>query len=383
MLHQRVLEPGSPPCYTTGFMRTRPIILAAGGTGGHIFPAEALAEILLARGERVVLLTDKRFAGFKTGALSGIELRTLRSGSLSGGMRKKALGAVNIMLGTLQAAYHLWTLKPKAVAGFGGYPSFPTMLAATRMHIPTLIHEQNAVLGRVNRFLARRVTRIATTFPATLMLSAADQAKVLLTGNPVRAAIRAVRDLPYAALPPDGIMQILITGGSQGATVFSQILPAALASLPATLRARLRLDQQCREADLEATRAAYAQLGVSAHLSSFFTDIPARLAAAHLVIARSGASTVTELAAAGRPALLVPYPQAMDNHQYFNANAFEDAGGGWVMTQEGFTASALSARLETLLSAPSTLIRAAEKARDFGRPDAAEKLANAVMEIAV
>ena len=364
-------------------MSQRPIILAAGGTGGHIFPAEALAEALIARGERVVLVTDPRFAGFATGALAGVETRTIRTSRPLGNPLRKALSMGGMLLAAFSAARQLRALQPKAVAGFGGYPSFPTMLAATRMGLPTLIHEQNAVLGRANRLLVGRATRIATSFPATLMLPAAHQARAVFTGNPVRAGVRAVREVAYPSLAHDGVMQILVTGGSQGASVFSQILPAALAALPASLRGRLRLDQQCREADLDVTRAAYEQLGISAQLSSFFTDIPARLASAHLVIARAGVSTVAELAVAGRPAILVPYPHAMDNHQYFNANAFEDAGGGWVMAQEGFTAAALSARLEAMLGLPSTLMTAADSARKMGRPDAASMLADAVMEIAI
>lgn len=360
----------------------RPIVLAAGGTGGHIFPAEALAEALIACGERVVLVTDARFVKYQTGVLTQIETLTIRAGSLSGGMAKRVFGAANIALGIVQAARLLMRLKPKAVIGFGGYPSFPTMLAATRLNLPTVIHEQNAVLGRANRILARRVRAIATSFRATLMASPESEAKFTFTGNPVRAGVRAVHHVPYPTLAHDGLMQILVTGGSQGATIFSQVVPAALAALPGALRARIRVDQQCRMADIDTTRAVYEQLGISAQVSPFFTDMPARLAAAHLVIARSGASTVAELAAAGRPAILVPYPHAMDNHQYFNANAFEDAGGGWVMPQDGFTAAALSARIEAFLGLPSTLAKAAEAARKVGAVDAAALLADLALGVA-
>jgi UDP-N-acetylglucosamine--N-acetylmuramyl-(pentapeptide) pyrophosphoryl-undecaprenol N-acetylglucosamine transferase len=352
----------------------RPIVLAAGGTGGHIFPAEALAETLLKAGERVVLVTDRRFANLQTGALSAIEKKIIRSGTMGKGVVGKALGAANVVLGIMQAGRKLRRLKPKVVIGFGGYPAFPTMYAASGLRIPTVIHEQNAVLGRANRVLANRIDYLATSFHNTLQIEAADQKKVVFTGNPVRSGICAVHHVPYSELTHDGKMQILVTGGSLGATVFSEIVPAAIAALPAVLRARIRIDQQCREADLEATRAAYAQLGVSADLASFFTDIPARLAASHLVIARSGASTVAELAVAGRPAILVPLPSAMDNHQYFNANAFEDVGGGWVMPQEGFTAASLSARLEAFLGSPSSLNKAAQHARAFGRADATQRL---------
>lgn len=361
----------------------RPIVLAAGGTGGHIFPAEAVAEALLARGMRVILITDKRFARFQTGALTQVETRTIHAGTLKRGLMGKLTGVAGIGIGIVQAGLLLRRLKPRVVVGFGGYPSFPTMLAASRMGLPTIIHEQNAVLGRANRLLARRVKRIATSFAQTLMVEPRDEGKIVFTGNPVRAGVRAVHAVPYPSLDQDGKMQILVTGGSQGASVFSDILPAAIAALPPALRGRIRIDQQCRAADLEATRAAYAQLGVSAHLAHFFSDIPSRLASAHLVIARSGASTVAELTVAGRPAILVPYPHAMDNHQYFNANALEDAGGGWVMPQDGFTASALSARLEAFLGLPSTLAKAAENARRIGQPDAALHLANHALDLGV
>jgi len=359
----------------------QPIILAAGGTGGHIFPAEALAEALLTLGERVILVTDKRFAHFQTGALSKIEKRTIRAGTIGGSLPRKLLGAAGLLLGVLQARRIMRRLKPKVVVGFGGYPSFPTVFAASGLGIPTVIHEQNSVLGRANRLLAPRVSRIATSFPATLMLGEKDKGKLCMTGNPVRTSVRALKDVPYPSISQDGKMHILVTGGSQGASVFSQIVPAAVAALPAALRARVRIDQQCREIDLEVTKAAYQQLGVNADIAVFFVDLPARLAGSHLVIARSGASTVSELAAAGRPAILVPLPTAMDNHQYFNANAFEDVGGGWVMTQDGFTAASLSARLEAFLTAPDTLTRAAENAKKLGSPDAALKLAELVLSL--
>jgi UDP-N-acetylglucosamine--N-acetylmuramyl-(pentapeptide) pyrophosphoryl-undecaprenol N-acetylglucosamine transferase len=212
------------------------------------------------------------------------------------------------------------------------------------------------------------------------MLAERDKDKLSLTGNPVRASIRALEHIPYPTVQQDGQIQILVTGGSQGASIFSQVVPAAIALLPPTRRAHIRIDQQCREPDVESTRAAYQQMGVNANISSFFVDLPARLAASHLVIARSGASTVAELAVAGRPGLLVPLPTSMDNHQYHNANALEEVGGGWVMTQDGFTPQSLSARLEAFLTAPSTLTRAADNAKKLGSPDAAEKLADLVSQ---
>jgi UDP-N-acetylglucosamine--N-acetylmuramyl-(pentapeptide) pyrophosphoryl-undecaprenol N-acetylglucosamine transferase len=358
-----------------------PIVLAAGGTGGHIFPAEALAENLLARGERVVLVTDKRFANFQSGALSRIEKQTIHAGTIGGSLYKKIQGAGELLLGIVQARMVLGRLKPKIVIGFGGYPSFPTVLAASYAGIPTLIHEQNSVLGRANRMLAGHVGCIATSFPATQMLSDADSAKVIMTGNPVRASVRAIRGVPYASLAQDGKMRILVTGGSQGAAIFSQVVPAAVAMLPAALRARVRIDQQCRQSEIESAREAYRDLDVNADLATFFVDLPARLASAHLVIARSGASTVSELSVAGRPAILVPLPTSMDNHQYYNADAFEQAGGGWIMAQEGFTPASLSARLEAFLTSPDVLGKAAQSALNMGSEDAAEKLAGLVLDM--
>lgn len=360
-------------------MSDAPIILAAGGTGGHIFPAEALAEELRARGRNVVLITDKRFSKFQSGYLATVPRRTIRSGGSGAGVMRKASSALNIALGILRARRILRKLKPLAVVGFGGYPSFPTMVAAHQHKITTVIHEQNSVLGRANRLLAGKVARIATSFPETQMVARSDEKKIVLTGNPVRAAIKSLRDVPYPEPTQDGKLHLLVTGGSQGASIFSDVVPKAVELLPAHLRARLRIDQQCRESELGETREHYERIGANVDLASFFVDLPARLARAHLVIARAGASTVSELAVAGRPAILVPLPTAMDNHQYFNANMFERVGGGWVMAQDGFTPEALSARLEAFLTAPDTLTRAAANARKLGHHNAAKELADMVL----
>lgn len=354
------------------------VVLAAGGTGGHIFPAQALAEELTARGVRVVLVTDRRFANYVKG-LDGVEIKMIRSGSMSGGLIRRGLNALNILIGIWQARNILKSLKPVAVVGFGGYPSFPTVLAATLLGCNSIIHEQNSVLGRANRVLAHRVSTIATSFASTSHVPEKAQGKMQFTGNPVRLGIRALHDVPYPQLLEDGKINVLVMGGSQGATVFSKIVPEAMRLLPASSRARIRLDQQCREADIEAVRAAYDAMGVNVNLATFFRDVPTRLAAAHLVITRSGASTVAELLTAGRPAILVPYPRAMDDHQTFNANTVEDAGGGWLMPETGFTAEALCSKLEHFLNLPSALETAAEKSRRAGHPDAARKLAALVL----
>lgn len=359
------------------------IILAAGGTGGHIFPAESLAETLLAKGEQVAMMTDARFGGYYAkgdkSALSRIPIHTIRATKLGSGLVGKAVGAVGVAFSIARAWNMLRTLRPKAVIGFGGYPSFPTVMAASLLRIPTLIHEQNAVLGRANRVLAGRVGRIAATYESMQHLPLGCEEKVTLTGNPVRGSIAALAQMPYPALEPDGMLRLLVTGGSQGANVFSDVVPAAIALLHEHLRTRLRIDQQCRPDRIDAVRETYAAIGVQADLGTFFTDIPARLAAAHLVIGRSGASTVAELTVAGRPAILVPYPAATDDHQFYNAQAIAETGAGWVLRQEAFTPEALCARLESFLAAPDLLAHAAAQMRAQGKPDAAARLAQLVV----
>ncbi|MCH2547420.1 MAG: undecaprenyldiphospho-muramoylpentapeptide beta-N-acetylglucosaminyltransferase [Alphaproteobacteria bacterium] len=357
----------------------RTVVLAAGGTGGHIFPAQALAEELISRGVHVVLITDKRFEKY-TSAFNGVEVRIIRSGSMSGGVIRRALSVGNILLGIRQSRKFLQELKPVAVVGFGGYPSFPTMIAASWLKLYTLVHEQNSVLGRANRILAKRISKIATSFAHTSHVPEEAQEKMVFTGNPVRLGIKALHDVPYPELTEDGKIYLLIMGGSQGATVFSKIVPEAISLLPPALRSRLRLDQQCRPADLDAVREKYAEMDVNANCAIFFNDVPARLASAHLVIGRAGASTVAELLVAGRPAVLVPYPAAMDDHQRYNANTVEDAGAGWLMPEEGFTAAALSDKLEHFLTLPSTLTKAAENARAAGHPEAAHLLSQLVLQ---
>lgn len=362
------------------------IVLAAGGTGGHIFPAEALCEELVARGCRVSLVTDRRFADYSAGSMQGmlgeIPIHYIRAGTMGRGITRRFTGALNIVLGIVQARRLLKKIKPKVVVGFGGYPSFPTMMASTGLHLPSLIHEQNALLGKANRVLAGRVHCIATSFPVTGLVRPENHHKLRFIGNPVRSGVRALHHVPYPELQEDGAMRILVMGGSQGANIFSQVVPGAVALLPESLRRRLRIDQQTRAEDMHATRAAYQQIGVSADLATFFTDVPARLAATHLVISRSGASTIAELTCAGRPAILVPYPSAADDHQTANANAVEEAGGAWLMPQEGFTSEALAARLEALLSLPSALTSAAANALTLGRERAASDLADLVLSAA-
>ena len=360
------------------------IILAAGGTGGHIFPAEALAEVLRTRGFAPHLVTDHRFHQYHKGGVNGvlgqIPIHTIRAGNLRGGIFSKVKSAFGIVRGVRQASVLIRRLDPIAVVGFGGYPSFPTMVAAVLMGRQTVLHEQNSVLGKVNRALAAKVTRIATTYVATQQVPAEAAARVVLTGNPVRGAVRALAQVAYSQPVEDGILRVLVIGGSQGASVFSDVVPKAMALLPESLRARIRLDQQCRAAELEEVKAKYAAIGMQVDLAPFFADVAARLAAAHLVISRAGASSVAELMVAGRPAILVPLPTATDNHQYYNAQAIEDKDAGWVVTQDAFTPEALANRLETLLRLPQRLSDMAAHMHALGVPNAADQLATLVAQ---
>lgn len=362
---------------------SRIIVLAAGGTGGHIFPAVALAEVLAAQGYEPHLMTDHRFHHYNKssgdGVLGRIPIHTIRAGSLGGGPVKKIKNLLGISLGVIQAWMLLRRLKPQAVVGFGGYPSFPTMLAAIMHGDRTIIHEQNSVLGRVNRFLAKRVKVIATTYAETRMMPQAAKAKVVMTGNPVRAAVMALAGVEYPVLSEAGMMRILVIGGSQGASVFSDVVPEAMKRLPADVRARIRLDQQCREVELAEVRERYMQIGMQVDLAPFFADVAARLASAHLVVSRAGASSVAELMVAGKPAILVPLPIATDNHQYYNAQAIEDTGAGWVVTQQAFTPESLASRIETLMRVPHRLSEAAANMRKLVHTSAAEKLAELVV----
>jgi UDP-N-acetylglucosamine--N-acetylmuramyl-(pentapeptide) pyrophosphoryl-undecaprenol N-acetylglucosamine transferase len=358
-----------------------PIILAAGGTGGHVFPAQALAETLLARGHRLALITDQRGAEYG-GALGRIDTYRISARRLGGGPIGILMGLLALGRGLFQARRLLKRLMPGAVVGFGGYPSLPTMAAASLGGFRTMVHEQNAVLGRVNRLLAPRVARIATSFAAVSGIRAMDRNKIVQTGNPVRGEIAALHGTDYAPPAEDGPVRILITGGSQGARVMSRVPPAAVAMLPEAMRNRLEIVQQCRVEDLDAVRAQYDASGVAAELSNFFDNMPQRLAAAHLVIGRAGASTVAELAVVGRPSILTPYPQATDDHQTANARALGSVAAAWPMGEDDFTAETLAARLQELIEAPDMLADAARAARNAGQPDAAMLLADAVDALA-
>jgi UDP-N-acetylglucosamine--N-acetylmuramyl-(pentapeptide) pyrophosphoryl-undecaprenol N-acetylglucosamine transferase len=365
----------------------RPLVIAAGGTGGHLFPAEALAAELFARGERVVLMTDARSAAYDSPVFAAAERFVLPGSGLAGrGLKRGAQGALALARGTWQARSLMARINAAAVIGFGGYPSVPPLAAARLLpasHRPAIVlHEQNAVLGRANRLLARGADVLALSFANTAHVSRSLHA--VHVGNPVRPALAELAGRGYLAPEPGtGALRLLVTGGSLGARVFSDIVPPALAALPEALRARLLVTQQCRAEDLPRVRAAYAGSGIAAELAPFFPDIAGRLSTAHLVVARAGASTVAELACAGRPSILVPLPHAIDDHQTANARSLADAGAAWLMPQPGCTPASLAELLASLLGAPERLSAAASAAADLARPDAARQLADLVLSLAM
>ncbi|MBV8095416.1 MAG: undecaprenyldiphospho-muramoylpentapeptide beta-N-acetylglucosaminyltransferase [Acetobacteraceae bacterium] len=343
----------------------RPVVIAAGGTGGHFFPAEALMTELIARGHRVVLMTDARAAARNTSAFQGREHYIIHGAGLAGrGMFRAGAAAGSLLAGVAQARFLLARLDPAAVAAFGGYASVAPVLAARslRRRPAIILHEQNAVLGRANRFLSRYADVLALSFADSTGVP--SSARSIAVGNPVRSEFR------FAAYEPPGkVLNVLVLGGSLGARVFSDVVPGAL--VPG-----MRVVQQCRPEDLARVREAYARAGIGAELATFFPDMAERLAWAHLVIARAGASTVAELAVAGRPAILVPLPTAVDDHQAANARSLERAGAAWIMPQASFTPDSLRAHISSLLAAPSRLVQAAEAAGKVARPNAAQLLAD-------
>ncbi len=357
---------------------TGPIILASGGTGGHLFPARALAHVLIERGRKVVFVTDRRGVDLG-GGLQGVPVHTVRSAAMAGRrLTRRLTGAVDLLVGTWEARRLTRDLQVACTVGFGGYPSVPPVLAASRLGLPCLIHEQNAVLGRANRLLAPRVDAIATSFSETAGLSRQIRARIAMTGNPVRPEIAELAQRPYVAPNGDGRLRVLIIGGSQGARILSQVVPQALQTMPCAARRQLVIAQQCRPEDLDNVRDAYQELGVQAELKTFFDDMADRFTEAQLIISRAGASSVAEIAAAGKPSILVPYRFAADDHQTANAAAVEADGAAWMMPESAFTPEALAARLEAMIAAPQSLESAAERARGRARLNAAHDLADIV-----
>lgn len=358
-------------------MVSRHFVLAAGGTGGHLTPAFALAQELELRGHHVALITDERGAAIP-GKPDFLPAHVLPAGRFG----KNPLGwfkaGAAVAEGRRMALRLYGSFAPSAVVGFGGYPALPALLAARAAGVPCVIHEQNAVLGRVNRLLARRVDAIATSYPEVQRLKAKHQGKVHLVGNPVRTEVLALRDQPFPPFSADGLLRVLVTGGSQGARVLSETVPDGLAMLPPALRARLQVTQQCRPEDLQTVRERYAGHDIPAELGTYFEDMQARLADAHLFIGRAGASTIAELTAVGRPAILVPLPIATDDHQAANVREIAKAGGARSIRQQNFTAKELAKQIQAMAQHPETLANAAHAAWNCGRPHAARDLADLV-----
>jgi UDP-N-acetylglucosamine--N-acetylmuramyl-(pentapeptide) pyrophosphoryl-undecaprenol N-acetylglucosamine transferase len=354
-----------------------PIVIAAGGTGGHFFPAEALAAELTSRGRTVALMTDARSSGETSTVFAGSERFVLRGAGIAGrGVVKAGRAAVALAAGTIQARKILQRLRPSAIVGFGGYPSVAPVLASRMLsdRPRVVLHEQNAVLGRANRMLAPMSDVLALSFAETTKVPA--KVRTSFSGNPVRTAIMAMAGRGYT--PRSDVFQLLVLGGSQGARVFSSVVPDAIRRLPEGLVGRLRITQQCRAEDIDQVRAAYSAIGVSAELASFFPNVAELLEQAHLVIARAGASTVAELAAVGRPSILVPLPSAIDDHQRANAKALADAGGAWMMHQSIFFGADLADFLQPLMEDPAYLAPLAAAAAGFGSVRAAQVLADLV-----
>ena len=356
-------------------------MLAAGGTGGHLFPAFALAQELGRRRIEVDLVTDMRAgqydAGFPARAVYRVPSASVAGKSVVAAGR----AAISLTRGIAASLKLLRTVKPGAVVGFGGYPAFPPLVAARLIGVPTALHEQNAVLGRANRAVARYMTAVAASFDNTKFLTGRTLAKVRVTGNPVRDQVVDWATRSYRPPHQDGPFSLLVFGGSQGARFFSDAIPEAFARMPDGMRKRLFVVQQCREEDLERVEQAYAAAGIRANLAAFFSNLPEEMAKAHLVIARAGASTVAELTVMGRPAILVPLPHAVDNDQLQNALRLSDAGAAWCLEQRNFTPEFFAEAVTDLLTDPDGLAQAAAAAKGQGRPDAVTRLADLVEEL--
>ena len=355
-------------------------VLAAGGTGGHMVPAHALASELISRGHGVLVITDARGAKIP-GLFEKIPVHVLPARQLGRNPIAWMRASLAVLKGRAEAKRIYRDHPPDAVVGFGGYPAFPSLLAASARRIPTVLHEQNAVLGRVNRLLVGRATAIATAFSEIDRLKPGYRDKVALIGNPVREAIVKVGEMPFPHFDATAPLKILVTGGSQGATILGRVVPSGLGMLDASLRRRLQVVQQCRAEDIEEIRARYADLEIPAELMTYILDMPEKLADAHLVIGRAGASTIAELTAAGRPAILIPFGAATDDHQTANAREITRAGGARTIAQDEFTPEALARQIEAIALEPQALANAAARSLSVGRPHAARDLADLVERV--
>ena len=355
-------------------------VLAAGGTGGHMVPAHAVAAELRSRGHGVLLITDERGARFP-GLFENVAVHVLPAGRLGGGPIGWLKAAGSVIRGRAEAKRLYRDHRPDAVVGFGGYPAFPSLVAASAMKIPTVLHEQNAVMGRVNRLLASEAEAVGVAYDEIDRLKPRNRAKTVVVGNPVREEIARLGEMPFPPFDEVAPLKILVTGGSQGAAILSQVVPEGLGMLDPSLRRRLQVVQQCRPDDIERVRSQYAALGIPAELMTYIEDMAAKLGDCHLMIGRAGASTIAELTAAGRPAILVPYAAATDDHQTANAREMVKAGGARAIKQENFTPDVLARQIEALAMDPVALNNAAARALSVGRPHAARDLADLIERV--
>lgn len=357
------------------------IVLSAGGTGGHLFPAQALASELVRRGTAIVVMTDRRGAHYAK-TFPGAAIETVPSAAFSD---RSLIGLMSapfeIAAGIVTAFLKLLRIRPGAVIGFGGYPSLPVMMAAWLGHVPAAILEQNAVTGRANRAVMNKVRVVAAAFPIA-RFAPRDASKIVLTGNPLRPDVVAFAGAPYDLPTDTGALRLLVFGGSQGARAMSELVPAAVALLPQSFRSRLEIVQQCRPEDLERVRAAYASMSVNAELATFYSDMPARMAWSHLVIARSGAGTVSELMAIGRPSILIPLPHALDDNQTPNGEILARADAGWCVAERSLSPEKLAGMIELAFSDPAGLERRARNAHALARLDAVARLADLAEDLA-
>ncbi|MCK8483892.1 undecaprenyldiphospho-muramoylpentapeptide beta-N-acetylglucosaminyltransferase [Aliiroseovarius sp. S2029] len=355
------------------------LVIAAGGTGGHMFPAQALAEAMLRKGWRVKLSTDARGARYTGGFPHVVEIEEVSSATFArGGMLAKAMVPARIGAGIMGAILKMRRDKPKAVVGFGGYPTIPALTAAKVLNLPRMIHEQNGVLGRVNKIFATRVNAVACgTWPTDLP----EGANPVYTGNPVRSGVLARETAGYIA-PGDYPMSILVIGGSQGARALSDTVPPAIAALPEGLLQHISVSHQAREEDMERVSAFYTEHGIRADVQPFFTDIPRRMSEAQLVISRAGASSVADISVIGRPSILVPYPHATDDHQTANARGLVEAGAAILIPESRLDVETLSEQITTVLDNPEGAMRMSRAAQGQARPDATVALVELVEHLA-
>ena len=355
---------------------SKTILLATGGTGGHFFPAEALAETLIKRGDKPVLLTDERVTDFAD-KLSYLDKYIIKiNHNYNNNIIGKLTRIVDIGLAVRKAKAQIKKINPSAVVGFGSYASASVMMAAISLKIPTLVHEQNAALGKANKLLSKRVDRFCTSFKKTQMIP--KGVSVHRTGMPIRNAFNSVRSIKYKPPGISGKIRITVLGGSQGAAFFSNIIPDAISMLNEKLKKRILISQQCRPELINETISKYKNIGVSANVSSFFDDVPKLLSESHLILARAGSSTVSEIAYCGRPGIFIPYPSAMDNHQTYNAMELVESGGGWVVHQDNINPKSLSGLVTCTLSNPASLLAAAVSAKNFIKPNATDHLADII-----